>query len=153
MYRLLLIWLFLSFVFCGYAQNNKVLIKDSLTNKYQYQETIEIFNVLKDEIYKRIKGNYIRNIQSIQYDTPDKIVMKYEFNINFNKICNVTEILEIKDNKIRFTITDILHQRATFGRWKTLEQEEDKAVLDFWEIKLLSVKQTLLKAVNTSKDW
>lgn len=138
--------------------NNYEMKKDSITGKYQYQEKFDIANTSKEEIYKRVKSNYIKYEKTIQYDeNPYKIVIRYEYRLSTFKYGIITETFDIKDNKIRWTLSDLgyLYAVTDLSKWKNVENTNDNSAILWWNKTLpLSRKYFKEKIIDISRsDW
>jgi len=98
------------------SEINKPPIENS-TGKYTYQEVITVPNTNSQELYSRAKlwlAMTYRSAQDvIQLDDPDngKIVAKGTFSIVYymnSAFIRHTLIIEIKDNRYRYTVTDFI---------------------------------------------
>jgi len=144
---------------CVFAQTEDYKIKkDSITGKYQYQEVFNLVNTTKEEIYKRVKSNYIKFEKTIQYDeNPSKIVIRYQYRLSTFKYGIISETFDIKDNKIRWTLSDLgyLFAVTDLSKWKNVEDTNDNSAIEWWN-KLLPKSRNYFKEkiIDISKsDW
>lgn len=119
--------LFLSFSVLGQklSQNEK-------TKRWEYVEVFEIPKTSPKEIYKRILNNYIPKSDVIQSKIEnEKIVIRYNFRMGTFKYGILTETFDIKENKLRWKIHNIVYLKAisSLSKQKELDVTGDKKII------------------------
>lgn len=136
------------------------LSKDSLTGRWGYSDVFEIPNVPQAELYKRIRSGYIRDQKSIQFDeAPNRVVIRYQFQMGGYKYGQATETFDFKDGKVRWTIGDIsvFFNAHSTSVWKSLEEANDKSALKWWNERMPATRKHVLDKLTVSassgSDW
>jgi hypothetical protein len=153
-----LIALFLSTA--SFAQTKYEITRDSITDKWGYTEVFDVPDVPQAELYKRIRSGYIRDQKSIQFDeSPNKVVIRYQFSMGGYKYGQATETFDFKDGKVRWAISDIsvFFNATSTSIWKSLENANDKSAVKWWNERMPTnrtyVLEKLTVAGSGGSDW
>lgn len=134
---------------------NLLVKKDSISGKFVYSEIFEVKNTTKEEIYKRIKLNQLQEV--LKYITvdfaPEKIVLNYPFNVGTPRYGQCTQTFEIKDNKFRYTISDIEYSEDSIN-WEKPEATGDITIIK-WTSDNIPIwnKEFKEKIIDSKSDW
>jgi hypothetical protein len=135
---------------------------DSISGLYQYQEIFDIPNTNQSEIYNRIKSIYCKVKANIEYEKePEKLKYTSEFSITALKMGGVRETFDIKDNKLRWTVTDLMYHKnagTILRTWDHLENKEDPTDLlnwlkNNWHIARDYLIKNVVSPTQTDKNW
>lgn len=142
-----------------FAQVKYELSKDSLTGKWGYQEVFDVPDVPQAELYKRIRSGYIRDQKSIQFDeAPNRVVIRYQFQMGGYKYGQVTETFDFKEGKVRWVLSDfaVFFNATSTSVWKSLEDANDKSAIKWINGDLPKSRKLVLDKLNVASsgsDW
>lgn len=140
--------LLLSALFIPFLVSAQHLIQNETTNNWEYVEVFDVPNTSKSELFKRIKNNYIMYAGTIQSEEVDKkIVIRYSIRLGTFKHAMMTETFDIRDNKIRWILSDIVYLKAitNLSKYKDLNKTSDKRIIK-------KVNKLLPEGVKRIKD-
>lgn len=143
------------------------LLIDEQTGKYAKQAVIEVENQPKQLIYKKavewITLNYksANDVIQLKDESEGKIILKGNFSSNMYMKAGLIEhtlILEFKDNKFRYSYTDLAYYSAGSGKMpfegnlmskkkllSNTEQDIDNSIK--------SLSEYIFKSYNSKDDW
>ena len=136
------------------------LQQDEQTKRWHYTQVFELKNVTADEIYKRILNNYVPQTDIIQSTIENqKVVIRYQFRLGTFKYAKLTETFDIKHNRFRWRISNIVYLKAVtnLSKYKKLDETHDKAIIKKMN-KLLpesvkDVRDRIIKVSLEKDDW
>lgn len=149
------------FIFCSifkvFAQK---LEQDTDTNRWHYTHLFDIKNTNSSKIYKRILNNYVTQSSTIQSKIENKkVVIRYQFRLGTFKYGRITETFDIKDNRLRWRVSDIVYLKAvtSLSKFKELDKTSDKSIIKKIN-KLIpqgiqDVENKIVNATLENDDW
>lgn len=124
------------------------LTQNETTKGWEYVEVFDIPNTSKAKLFQRIKENYIIYASSIQSEQENKkIIIRYRIRLGTFKHAMMTETFDIRDNKMRWTLSDIVYLKAitNLSKYKDLNKTSDKRIIK-------KVNKLLPEGVKRIKD-
>lgn len=143
----------------GFSQvepQSKLLI-DSATSKFVFKKVFELNSVSANEIHDKIIA-YGKDAKSVVINNETTIVLKYESKLGAYKYVSYLETFEMKENKYRYTLSDITYllDATDDSEWKPVEtiKKQDEViekVNDILNEKLLKQQNEIIDA--KPNDW
>ena len=136
------------------------LQQDEQTKRWHYTHLFDVDSTSAQEIYKRILNNYIPQANIIQSKIEnEKIVIHYQFRLGTFKYAKLTETFDIKDDRFRWRVSNIVYLKAVtnLSKFKKLDETHDKKIIKKIN-KLLpqaikDVKDKVIKISLEKDDW
>lgn len=112
--------------------NAQELTQNESTKRWEYIQVFESKGTSAPVLFKRIIENYIQETSTIQSQTQDeKIVLRYVFRLGTFKWAKVTETFNVRDDKIRWKLNNIVYLKAvtSASKYKRLDETSDKKII------------------------